>query len=717
MKNITDMKKILLYILPIILLYGCDFIEPRPLTEQTTDQIWSHATYGEGVLTQGYANLDAGYPLWMEYLTDNAIPQTVNENILALGGWMLEGNPIGSWDLCYNTIKYLNMYMENEANLPYRVEDAERDEITRTHRRGEAFFLRAWYQWILLRDYGGKVNGEYLGFPIVTKVLTQDDELDLPRNTYEECVEQIIQDLDSAILLLPAQYDGEDLYTGSQNRGRGSGNGAKALKARVYLNAASPAYSDSSVDKWQRAAKAAAEAIEATGGLRDLKPYGNFNDPLNFDYIWIQPTHTGNYTEVDNYPPSMYGSGITNPTQNLVDAFPAADGYPIDKSEVFDGTNPYKNRDPRFDRFIFFNGDYYNGTYVSTYEGGSDAPGGLRQEGTRTGYFMKKMTSTKVSLDPNNTTTDIKFYVFLHKTELYLNFAEAANEAFGPTDSSLGFSALDVMKKLRSRANPDLEGSDPYLEEQATSADNFKKLILNERRLELAFEGFRFWDMRRLNENLNHTVKGVTIKLTVNPNESGSTSNLARNSKVSTDYVASWNSLDAVNNGYEPTSSWDGVPQYGNWNSSGIWRYVQYDLPAYLVGSVSSEYIVDKSEIYWSTDGGGIQIPDSVSIEIMENGNWKEVWHNWNGESADQWNVASFTPVRTNSVRINFKSNEESCGILQWKVWGKQSRVATFDYKYVDVEEHTFKDYMRYVPLPYRETLIMSNLKQNDGWK
>ena len=105
MKNITDMKKLLLYILPITFLLGCDFIEPRPLTEQTTDQIWSHAIYGEGVLTQAYAKLDAGYPLWMEYLTDNAIPQTVNENMLALGGWMLEGNPIGSWDACYNTIK------------------------------------------------------------------------------------------------------------------------------------------------------------------------------------------------------------------------------------------------------------------------------------------------------------------------------------------------------------------------------------------------------------------------------------------------------------------------------------------------------------------------------------------------------------------------------------------------------------------------------------
>ena len=92
-----------------------------------------------------------------------------------------------------------------------------------------------------------------------------------------------------------------------------------------------------------------------------------------------------------------------------------------------------------------------------------------------------------------------------------MNFAEAANEAYGPTDSSLGFSALDVMKKIRERGNPQLAGSDPYLVEQSASTDAFRELIHNERRLELSFEGFRFWDIRRTNQNLNHTIKGVKI--------------------------------------------------------------------------------------------------------------------------------------------------------------------------------------------------------------
>lgn len=712
------MKRILIFTLTLVLMYACDFIEPRPLVDQTTDEIWTHATYGEGVLTQGYAQLQPGYPLWMEYLTDNAVPQNVNENILALGGWTLEDNPIGSWNRCYNTIKYINIFLENEANLPYRIEDEERDLITRGYRRGEAYFLRGWYQWELLRDYGGVSDGQYLGYPIVTTALKADDELDLPRNTYEECVEQIVNDLDSAILLLPSHYEGENLYTGYQNRGRASGIAARALKARVYLYAASPAYGDSSNEKWVRAAESAAEAIESSGGVVDLTPYGNYNDPENNDYFWIQPTHRGNYTEYENYPPSLFGSGKTNPSQNLVDVFPALDGYPINESNVYNPMQPYENRDPRFNNFIFYNGDFYNGKYISTYEGGDDAPGGLKQEGTRTGYFMKKLSSRRVSLDPNNVTNDIKFYIFLHKTELYLNFAEAANEAFGPTDNTLGFSAMDVLKKIRERGNPNLVNSDNYLTEQSASVESFRDLIYNERRIELAFEGHRFWDLRRTNQDLNHTIRGAKIELNINENPSGDDINIALESIPSTDFVSSWETLSAVNNGdYNITSSRDNVPKYGNWNSEALWRYVQYDFKPYLAGQISSDYVVNKSDIYWWTDGGGILIPDSVYIEVMDNNEWKEVWHNWSGEKIDQWNEANFSPVTASKIRINFKSDYASCGIIEWRVWGQQAKTAEYNYNYVNIENHTFREYMRYVPLPYRETLVMKNLKQNDGWK
>lgn len=511
--------KIFYFLISAIFLTSCD-IDPLPIQDQTTEDLWSHSTYGEGILANAYANLNGTYPINLDYYTDNAVPNQPGTNALALGTWSVENSPIGNWELNYNIIKYLNLYIANGADLIYSVSDKERDSILKSNRMGEAFFLRAWYQADLLKTYGGRADGETqaLGFPIVTTVLEQGDNLDLPRNTYEECAQQIAADCDAAIALLPTTYsNGTDPYTGLSNRGRASGLAAHALKTRVLLNAASPAYSTSSSALWERAAQAAFEAIEAAGGLVDLAPYNNFNDANSFDNIWIQPTYNGNGWESNYYPPTLYGRGECNPSQNLVNTFPTADGYPIASSSSYDEANPYTNRDERFYRFIFYNGDNYNGNIIKTYIGGDDAPGGLTQQGTRTGYYMKKLLSKNVRLTPNDATSDIKFYVYLGKTELYLNFAEAANEAYGPNGTDLGFSAADVMAKIRLRAGIDSDpitagAQDQYMIDQANAGtENFRNFIKNNRRLELCFEGFRFWDIRRWEEPLNHTIQGVKI--------------------------------------------------------------------------------------------------------------------------------------------------------------------------------------------------------------
>lgn len=498
---------------------SCDFLEPRPIQDQTTEDLWSHATYGEGILTAAYARLQTSYPVDMDYYTDNAVPSKPGLNNLAMGSWTVENNPIGDWNNCYNSIKYLNIFIENGEELVYSVSDQVKDSILKANRIGEAYFLRAWYQWLLLQNYAGYTDNssEALGFPIVTSVLEQGDDLDLPRDTYENCVKQIVDDCDKAHAILPLMYDqGADAYLGLKNRGRGSGLAALALKARVYLFAASPAYSNSGQTLWQRAAQAAYDAIEASGGLTELDPYGNFNDASSFNYIWIQPTYAWRGEELNFYPPSLYGSGLCNPSQNLVDLFPAADGYPTGQSPLYDAANPYQNRDPRFYRFIFFNGDDYNGTVIQTYKGGNDAPGGLNLQGTRTGYYMKKLLSYKIRLTPGNQNTDVKFYVYLGRTELYLNFAEAANEAYGPNDATPGISAADAMRMIRMRAGIDADTTegyqDPYLDEQAAAGkDAFRDFIYENRQIELCFEGFRFWDIRRLNLPLNHTVEGMEI--------------------------------------------------------------------------------------------------------------------------------------------------------------------------------------------------------------
>lgn len=523
MKNydslMDNIKKLVLFLLCAVPLVSCgdEMLSPYSPADLTEEEVWSHATYGEGVLGQAYINLNTEIELSMDYYTDNAIPRTQGANNLALGNWTLEGNPIGSWVIYYNSIRNLNMFLDNAYDLTYQVGEAQQDSLLRSHRIGEAFYLRGWYQWQLLQHYAGFAEGsnEALGFPILTDVPEEGIDINLTRNTYEEGVAQIAADLDSAIVRLPLRYDGSGSLYGLSNRGRGSGLAALALKARVYLYAASPAYGDSNPQLWERAAEAAYEAIDASGGLTPLAPFGNFNDFSNFDHIWIQPTYVGNGWENFVYPPSLFGFGDANPSQNLVDAFPAADGKPISESTLYDESIPYENRDPRFNRFIFFNGDQYNGTTIETFDGGSDAPGGLTQRGTRTGYYIKKFTSTNVSLSPSSQTTDIKFKVYLGRNELYLNFAEAANEAFGPNDARYGYSASDVLGRVRERAgvtSDDGSYQDDYLVEQATmGSDSFRELVHNERRIELAFEGHRFWDIRRWDYPLNHTIRGVQI--------------------------------------------------------------------------------------------------------------------------------------------------------------------------------------------------------------
>lgn len=511
--------KILYYFLFGIFITSCD-IDPLPIQDQTTEDLWSHSTFGEGILSNAYANLSGNYPIDLDYYTDNAVPNQPGTNALALGTWSVENSPIGNWDQNYNIIKYLNLYIENGADLIYNVSDKVRDSTLKSNRMGEARFLRAWYQTELLKAYAGVEEGgtQVLGFPIVTTALKQGDNLDLPRNTYEECVAQIVADCDAAIAVLPLTYsNGNDPLTGLSNRGRASGLAAYALKARVLLNAASPAYGSSSQALWERAAIAAHDAIEAAGGLTDLAAYNNFNNANSFDNIWIQPAYTGNGWERSFYPPTLFGTGVCNPSQNLVDVFPTSNGYPIETSSTFDDENPYLNRDQRFYRFIFYNGDNYNGNIIKTYTGGDDAQGGLTQQGTRTGYYMKKLLSKDVRLNPNDATTDVKFYVYLSKTELYLNFAEAANEAYGPNDSTLGFSAADVMARIRKRAGIDSDLvaagiQDQYMLDQASAGkEAFRNFIQNDRRIELCFEGFRFWDIRRWNIDLNHTIEGVQI--------------------------------------------------------------------------------------------------------------------------------------------------------------------------------------------------------------
>ena len=168
---------------------------------------------------------------------------------------------------------------------------------------------------------------------------------------------------------------------------------------------------------------------------------------------------------------------------------------------------------------------------------------------------------------------------------------------------------------------------------------------------------------------LNAAVRGdntVYLEKIANPNVITDPYNLASESILTTDYVSGWESLEGVRDGLEPTSSTDrSGPIYGNWYSGGQWRYLQYEFPGFRT--------VSSTDIYWFTDFGGLQIPDETKIEYwdLDLEAWVEVPNPVGlGVVADQWNTTTFDPVVTNKIRQSFVSYAESCGVIEWRVWG-----------------------------------------------
>ena len=227
--------------------------------------------------------------------------------------------------------------------------------------------------------------------------------------------------------------------------------------------------------------------------------------------LWRGSIGTSNTIEQNNFPPTLFGNGRVNPTQNLVDAFPMANGFPITNSASgYVSTNPYTGRDPRLRNYILVNGGTISNKTIFTK---TDAPTNdavnILPTSTRTGYYLRKLLREDVNANPSSPSVQKHYPVHIRYTEIFLNYAEAANEAWGPDGTGTqGFSARSVIAAIRKRAG--ITQPDNYLA-SITTKEDMRKLIRNERRLELSFEGFRFWDLRRWKENLTEQAKGVII--------------------------------------------------------------------------------------------------------------------------------------------------------------------------------------------------------------
>ena len=532
-------KNIILALLGGALLFSScdDLFSPAKENFKTLDQIETEPDFGKSFLIQGYSRMPVTNDMDNGWLK------------MATGTWTSNNNPTSRWNDSYAAILYLNQFLENGQNIDY-VNDPAVTELLRMRTKGEAYGLRALHMYLLLRAHAGYTeDGELMGVPIINEFLESDADFNIPRSTFIQCVQQALDDLKLAEEYLPDDYNNissnaevpekyRSITTSWELYNRAMGNDArqllngmiaKAIRSRLLLMAASSAFQNAdNTITWADAADAAAQVIDLKGGLDGLADngvtyYTNTDEINNFaegvnpkEMIWrnnVSKDHSD--TESNFYPPTLFGSGRMNPTQNLVDAFPMVNGYPITEGAGgYSESNPYEGRDPRLATYIIYNGAKEGPSNTTIYTGskaGTDDGLNVLSTSTRTGYYMKKRLIMSVNCNPASKNGQTHYDPRIRVTEIFLNYAEAANEAWGPTGKGThAYSAYDVIKKIRQRAG--VGGTDdPYLEVCAADPLNMQQLIRNERRLELCFEGFRFWDLRRWKADLNETVRGVDI--------------------------------------------------------------------------------------------------------------------------------------------------------------------------------------------------------------
>ena len=377
-----------------------------------------------------------------------------------------------------------------------------------------------------------------LGFPIVLEPLEIGSTINLARNTYDECVKQIIADCDSAYKYLPIAHrdflvpDANDrVYAGGRFWGKLDGITTRAIKANVYLTWASPRFNPTNdLSRWDNAAKNAKEVIDfklkvdnVTGGFNPVNGV-NWLDPNSPEIVFSARYNNSNDAmERMFYPGGFQGNGVMGATQELIDAFPMKNGYPIsDPKSLYNPNDPYKDRDPRFYSIIFHNNALAKrnntGAVMYTFEnwvnGGKDAAG-VKSTNSLTNYHIKKNVYMGLNWADATILRQPHTKMFVRWAHMVLTFAEAANQVVGPNDAAkYGISAKTAMQYLRVRKTYDgaalyTATTDPYLDIVAANTTLFDSFVKNERRIETCFEGMRFYDIRRWTTNLDELNKSV----------------------------------------------------------------------------------------------------------------------------------------------------------------------------------------------------------------
>ena len=424
------------------------------------------------------------------------------------------------WTNAWYAIRKANLGIANLNNLVSATEE-ERDLI-----EGQLYFFRAWFHFMVMEWWGG--------MPYIDTVLPTDETPTLPRLTWQECAEKCVADFDHAAALLPIDWDETTAgkVTLGKNNMRINKIMALAYKGKTLLWAGSPLMNWASggareynVELCKRAAEALGEALqlsESTGRyeLADFSQYNdifllhNSNGTLNglkeaiFQENLLDYTARWRWNMINDFrPQSIESSGIKCfPTANYVNYFGMQNGYPIedmtkaDAESGYDPTHPWKNRDPRFYKVIMFDGVKFKSTggasgSVELFTNGRESEEVNPNKGCFTGYMNSKLCPQLMNTVDGYKENNIMILNLMRLADVYLMYAEAAAVGYGSPQgkaTTYSLTAEDAINKVRDRA-----GVAHVLDKFLGSTTDFLSEVRRERAVELAFEGFRFMDLRR----------------------------------------------------------------------------------------------------------------------------------------------------------------------------------------------------------------------------
>lgn len=388
------------------------------------------------------------------------------------------------WVSLYKGIRQANKAM---ANIDL-VQNFPSQEIY-NRSLGETHFLRAFLYFELIKRWGGVPVFDHA-------VELGKEELDIPRSSYEECVNFIVADCDKASQLL-------DLVHPEAETGRATKGAALALKSRVLLYAARPLNNpENDIKKWEAAANAARDVIQLNQYSLESDYVNMFFKPnLGSEIIMNRPRPKMNFeqghTDNSNFwvrfiVPTGYlgwmGSAVTN---NFVSLYESSNGFPIDNPlSGYNDQQPYENRDPRLKMTILYNDRFWYNRKTEFFVGGQDYGSSIVNP---LGYSIAKFWPE--AHQRYKGTSAYLNYIFFRYAEILLNYAEAVNEAYGPDGSAdgSGLTARNAINEIRQRV-----GHVSVPGEISNSKDKMRERILNERAIELSFEEQRWYDILSL---------------------------------------------------------------------------------------------------------------------------------------------------------------------------------------------------------------------------